>query len=78
MQFSLVRLQGMALVALVISSFPLPLDLLPFPSSSKFYGEMVVLASVPSSLLMVRLGFGSYLESGETLFRIMCCPFHCY
>lgn len=46
-----------------------------FPSSSKCYGETVALASVPSSLLLVRLGFGSYLEGGGMLLHLLCSLF---
>lgn len=61
----------MALIALKISSFLLPLNPFPFPSSSKCYGETVALASVPSSLLLVRPGFGSHLEGGGMLFHLL-------
>lgn len=63
--FSLVKLKDMALIALKISSFLLPLSPFPFPSSSKCYGETVALASAPRSLLLARPGFGSPLEGGE-------------
>lgn len=46
-----------------------------FPSSSKCYGETVALASIPSSLLLVRLGFGSYLEGGGMLLHLLCSLF---
>lgn len=64
------------IIALEISSFLLPLHLFPFPpSSSMFYGETVALASVPSSLLLMRLGFGSCLVSRGQLLHLVCSLF---